>query len=168
MSPGLIVHGDRSSHYASELHRELLGQDGLTASMSRKGNCWDNSVMERFFLSLKMERVWRRNYANQAEAEKDVADYIVGFYNSVRLHSKLGYQSPNTYERLMTEKELIGVSEKTCSGQLFGMAFDPKRAQAQGDPAYPEMVLWLRGDDPHHVISLTPKPTSMYRQTKVE
>ncbi len=113
VSPGLIVHSDRGSQYASELHRELLGQYGLTASMSRKGNCWDNSVMERFFLSLKMERVWRRNYANQAEAEKDVADYIVGFYNSVRLHSKLGYQSPNTYERLMTEKELIGVSEKT-------------------------------------------------------
>ncbi len=113
VSPGLIVHSDRGSQYASEPHRELLGQYGLTASMSRKGNCWDNSVMERFFLSLKMERVWRRNYANQAEAEKDVADYIVGFYNSVRLHSKLGYQSPNTYERLMTEKELIGVSEKT-------------------------------------------------------
>ena len=113
VSPGLIVHSDRGSQYASELHRELLSQYGLTASMSRKGNCWDNSVMERFFLSLKMERVWRRNYANQAEAEKDVADYIVGFYNSVRLHSKLGYQSPNTYERLMTEKELIGVSEKT-------------------------------------------------------
>lgn len=113
VSPGLIVHSDRGSQYASDLHMELLGQYGLTASMSRKGNCWDNSVMERFFLSLKMERVWRRNYANQAEAEKDVADYIVGFYNSVRLHSKLGYQSPNTYERLMTEKELIGVSEKT-------------------------------------------------------
>lgn len=52
--------------------------------------------------------------------------------------------------------------------QLFGMAFDPQRAQAQGGPAYPEMVLWLRGDDPYHEISLNPKPTSMDRQTKVE
>lgn len=111
--PGLVVHSDRGSQCASELHRGLLEQYGLQASMSRKGNCWDNSVMERFFLSLKMERVWRRDYANQAEAEKDVADYIVGFYNSIRLHSKLGYQSPSAYERSMTEKELIAVSEKT-------------------------------------------------------
>ena len=56
--------------------------------MSRKGNCWDNAVMERFFLSLKTERVWQRDYANHAEAMTDIADYIVGFYNSVRLHSK--------------------------------------------------------------------------------
>ena len=66
--------------------------------MSRKGNCWDNSVMERFFLNLKMERVWQRDYANHAEAINDVADYIVNFYNSVRLHSKLGYLSPNAFE----------------------------------------------------------------------
>lgn len=112
-TPGQVVHSDRGSQYASELHRELLKRHGLQASMSRKGNCWDNSVMERFFLSLKMERVWCRDYANQAEAEKDVADYIVGFYNSVRLHSKLGYQSPSAYERSMTEKELIAVSENT-------------------------------------------------------
>lgn len=113
VAPGLLVHSDRGSQYASELHRKLLEQYGLQISMSRKGNCWDNSVMERFFLSLKMERVWLRDYANQAEAEKDVADYIVGFYNNVRLHSKLGYQSPNIYEHSVTEKELIGVSEKT-------------------------------------------------------
>lgn len=112
-APGLLVHSDRGSQYASELHRELLERYGLQASMSRKGNCWDNSVMERFFLSLKMERVWQRDYANHAEAEKDVADYIVGFYNSVRLHSKVGYQSPSAYERFMTEKELIAVSVKT-------------------------------------------------------
>lgn len=66
--------------------------------MSRKGNCWDNAVMERFFLNLKMERVWTRDYANHAEAKSDVADYIVGFYNPIRLHSTLGYQSPNSYE----------------------------------------------------------------------
>ena len=67
--------------------------------MSRKGNCWLNdelgAVMERFFLNLKMERVWHKDYANHAEATNDIADYIVGFYNSIRLHSKLGNLSPN-------------------------------------------------------------------------
>jgi transposase InsO family protein len=56
--PGLIVHTDRGSQYASQAHRDLLTRHGLIASMSRKGNCWDNAVMERFFLNLKMERVW--------------------------------------------------------------------------------------------------------------
>jgi putative transposase len=110
---GLIVHSDRGSQYASELHRALLTRHGLIASMSRKGNCWDNAVMERFFLNLKMERVWQRNYANHAEAARDVTDYIVGFYNSVRLHSKLGYLPPNSYEQKMADKQPIDVSEIT-------------------------------------------------------
>lgn len=110
---GLIVHTDRGSQYASEIYRTLLQQHGLRASMSRKGNCWDNAVMERFFLNLKMERVWQRDYANHAEAICDVADYIVGFYNNVRLHSKRGYLPPAVYEREMAAKQAIGVSEKT-------------------------------------------------------
>ena len=97
-APGLIVHSDRGSQYASALHQALLVRHGLVASMSRKGNCWDNAVMERFFLSLKTERVWQRDYANHAEAMTDIADYIVGFYNSVRLHSKLGNLPPNAFE----------------------------------------------------------------------
>jgi putative transposase len=80
--------------------------------MSREGNCWDNAVAERFFLNLKMERVWQRNYANQAEAN-DVANYIAGFYNCERLHSVLGNLPPSVYERKMAEKELIVVSEIT-------------------------------------------------------
>ena len=91
----------------------MLERHGLRASMSRKGNCWDNAVMERFFLNLKMERVWQRDYANHAEATRDVTEYIVGFYNSVRLHSKLGYLSPTAYERDMAEKHPIEVSENT-------------------------------------------------------
>jgi transposase InsO family protein len=71
--------------------------------MSRKGNCWDNAVMERFFLNLKMERVWRQDYANHAEATKDIADYIVAFYNNVRLHSALGNLPPNAYEQKMAD-----------------------------------------------------------------
>lgn len=96
---GLIVHSDRGSQYASHLHQALLADHGLTPSMSRRGNCWDNAVTERFFLNLKMERVWRKRYANAQEAQRDITDYIVNFYNSQRLHSSLGYCSPNDFER---------------------------------------------------------------------
>jgi len=112
-APGLIVHSDRGSQYASDTHRALLARHGLCASMSRKGNCWDNAVMERFFLNLKMERVWQRDYANHAEATRDIADYIVGFYNSARLHSTLGYLPPNAYELKAVAKQPIVVSEIT-------------------------------------------------------
>lgn len=107
---GLIVHSDRGSQYASTDYQALLQRHGLVCSMSRKGNCWDNAVMERFFLNLKMERVWRRDYANQDEAIRDVADYIVEFYNARRLHSKLGYQSPNAFERKLVSQAPIAVS----------------------------------------------------------
>jgi transposase InsO family protein len=111
--PGLIVHSDRGSQYASAAHQALLSQNGLVGSMSRPGNCWDNAVMERFFLNLKMERVWQRDYANQAEASKDIADYIVNFYNSQRLHSKLGNLPPNAFVQQSAIKQPIGVCEKT-------------------------------------------------------
>ena len=112
-TPGLIVHSDRGSQYASALHQALLARHSLVGSMSRKGNCWDNAVMESFFLSLKTERVWQRDYANHAEAMTDIADYIVGFYNSVRLHSKLGNLPPNAFEQQSAIKQPIVVSEKT-------------------------------------------------------
>ena len=101
------------AQYASALHQALLVRHRLVGSMSRKGNCWDNAVMERFFLSLKTERVWQRDYANHAEAMTDIADYIVGFYNSVRLHSKLGNLPPNAFEQQSAIKQPIVVSEKT-------------------------------------------------------
>ena len=81
--------------------------------MSRKGNCWHNAVMERFFLNLKMERVWQMDYANHAQATNDIADYIVGFYNTIRLHSKLGNMSPNAFKRESTSKKSIKLSEIT-------------------------------------------------------
>jgi putative transposase len=112
-APGLVVHSDRGTQYASSLHQALLTQHGLLGSMSRKGNCWDNAVMERFFLNLKMERVWQKDYANHSEAITDVADYIVNFYNAVRLHSKLGNLSPIAFEHQSTTKKLIELSEKT-------------------------------------------------------
>ena len=81
--------------------------------MSRKGNCWDNSVMERFFVNLKMERVWQKDYANPLEAINDIADGVVGFYNNIRLHSKLGNLPPNAFERESTSKKLVSLSEIT-------------------------------------------------------
>jgi transposase InsO family protein len=111
--PGLIVHSDRGSQYASDLYQKLLAKHGFICSMSRKGNCWDNAVAERFFLNLKMERVWQREYANHAEAKTDITAYIVGFYNCVRLHSVLGNLPPSVFERNMAAKKPIVVSEIT-------------------------------------------------------
>ena len=77
---GLIVHSDRGTQYASTEHQALLAKHGLNGSMSRKGNGWadfgfcHNAVMERFFLNLKMERVWHKDYANHTEATNDIAD----------------------------------------------------------------------------------------------
>jgi putative transposase len=101
-APGLIVHSDRGSQYASAEHQSLLRTHRLIGSMSRLKDCWDNAVVERFFLNLKMERVWQRRYANHAEARRDIADYIVGFYNDRRISSKLNYLSPNAFEQRMT------------------------------------------------------------------
>jgi putative transposase len=110
---GLIVHSDRGSQYASALYQDLLNENGFVCSMSRKGNCWDNSIAERFFLNLKMERVWQRQYANQTEARNDIADYIVSFYNCERLNSALGNLPPTVYERKMAAQKPIQVSEIT-------------------------------------------------------
>lgn len=109
---GLILHSDRGSQYASGEYQALLKQHGMICSMSRKGNCWDNAVMERFFLNLKMERVWQREYANQLEARKDVTDYIVGFYNCVRRHAALGNVAPIVFEQQAAKCPIV-VSEIT-------------------------------------------------------
>ena len=99
-APGLIHHSDRGSQYASHLFRKLLADYHIIGSMSRKGNCWDNSVAESFFGSLKQERVQWRHYQTRHEAQQDVLQYIL-FYNSQRLHSYLDYKSPNQYESEM-------------------------------------------------------------------
>lgn len=112
-TPGLVLHSDRGSQYASHEYQALLKQHGVICSMSRVGNCWDNAVMERFFLTLKMERVWQREYANQMEANKDVAEYIVGFYNCTRRHAALENLAPIVYEKLFEAKQPIKVSEIT-------------------------------------------------------
>ena len=95
----MIVHSDRGSQYAGQLHQALFKRHSLVSSMSRKGDCWDDAVMERFFLNLTMERVWQRRHANHQEALMDITHDIVAFYNTKRLHSTLGYQSPADYEK---------------------------------------------------------------------
>jgi putative transposase len=95
---GLIHHSDRGSQYASEDYRQALQDAGITASMSRRGNCYDNAVIESFWHSLKNELVHRRDFATRAEATQAIFDYIEVFYNRVRLHSSIGYRSPAEFE----------------------------------------------------------------------
>lgn len=95
---GLIMHTDRGSQYCSHQYQDLLLQYQIRCSMSGKGLCYDNAVMERFFLNLKMERVWQQHYANHQEAIKDISHYITVFYNQVRLHSTLNYLAPSQFE----------------------------------------------------------------------
>jgi transposase InsO family protein len=95
---GLLHHSDRGSQYACPDYRKRLESYGMKASMSRKGNCWDNAPMERFFRSLKSERLTACNFATRRKAEIEILDYL-SFYNSIRLHSTLGYLSPMAYEK---------------------------------------------------------------------
>jgi len=91
---GLIVHSDRGSQFASSAFREGLRRCCCVQSMSRKGNCYDNALMESFFRSFKVEEAYRWDYETHEEATRGVTDYIERFYNRTRLHSSLGYLSP--------------------------------------------------------------------------
>lgn len=90
---GLLFHSDQGTQYTSDTFTGRLSGHGITQSMSRRGNCWDNAVVERFFRSLKTEWTSGQHYQDSAGAERDITDYIV-FYNTERLHSTLGYQTP--------------------------------------------------------------------------
>ena len=97
-SAGLIHHSDRGVQYASRAFRKLLKVHGILGSMSRKGDCWDNAVVESFFGSLKSERLFWQHYPSRQAAQNDIVDYIAMFYNPLRLHSYLEYKSPDQYE----------------------------------------------------------------------
>ena len=101
--PGLILHSDRGSQgaqYSSWRYRELADHYQMTMSMSRRGNAWDNAVIESFFKTLKVEQTSRCHYETRAQARLDVVDWIEGFYNRQRIHSSIGYHSPCVYESL--------------------------------------------------------------------
>ncbi len=95
----LLHHSDRGSQYASKAYQDLLRGENITCSMSRKGNCWDNAMMESFFATLKKELIHQEYYRTRAEARQSVFEYIEVFYNRVRRHSALGYVSPEAYEQ---------------------------------------------------------------------
>jgi transposase InsO family protein len=96
--PGLLHHSDRGVQYACTAYQTVLRQHDVVCSMSRRGDCWDNAVVESFFASLKVERLHERKYATLEQLRTDVADYIERFYNRQRRHSTLGYLSPAIYE----------------------------------------------------------------------
>jgi transposase InsO family protein len=99
---GLLAHSDRGSQYASEHYQRLLARHGITYSMSRRADCWDNAPMESFFASLKKELVHDADFATRADARAAVVEYIEVFYNNQRRHSSLGYVSPAEYEQSRT------------------------------------------------------------------
>jgi putative transposase len=94
----LIIHSDRGAQFASAAYRQLLTQHRLLASMSRKGNCYDNAFIESFWSTLKYELVYHHRFTTYAEARTAIFDYIETFYNRIRMHSALAYLSPINFE----------------------------------------------------------------------
>jgi len=97
---GLLLYSDRGNQYASYCYQVLLKRNGMLCSMSRKGNCWDNVVMESFYRTLKVELIYPKKYETRIEAKRDIFEYIGIFYNRERLHSSIGYHSPEVYEKM--------------------------------------------------------------------
>ncbi|HKK01996.1 MAG TPA: IS3 family transposase [Desulfuromonadales bacterium] len=97
---GLIFHSDRGSQYASDSHRALLDDHGIKASMSKKGDCWDNAVAESFFHTLKIELVHHCDYETRDDARASIFEYIEVFYNRQRSHSANGYEAPLAFEAM--------------------------------------------------------------------
>jgi putative transposase len=96
---GLLHHSDQGKQYAAGDYRKLLSEYGMTASMSRTGDCWDNAVIESFFGTLKTESIFFEKFSNREEAKTKIFEYIEVFYNRQRRHSTLGYLSPDEFER---------------------------------------------------------------------
>ncbi|WP_138956753.1 IS3 family transposase [Sphingomonas sp. KC8] len=95
----LLHHSDQGSQYTNEQFQRLMADNGVTCSMSRSGNVWDNAAVESFFFSLKTERIARKTYRTRNQARAEVFDYIERFYNPTRRHSTLGYLSPVDFEK---------------------------------------------------------------------
>ena len=96
-APGLIHHSDRGSQYCAHDYQKLLQQFGMHASMSRRGNCYDNAPMESFWGTLKNELVHHRRYETREQARREITEYIEIFYNRQRQHSRLGNLSPAAF-----------------------------------------------------------------------
>jgi len=99
-SAGLLFHSDRGAQYASTDFREVISEASFIQSMSRKGNCWDNAPAESFFATLKKELIYPLGICTRFQVERELFEYIEAYYNTIRLHSSLGYLSPLEYEKL--------------------------------------------------------------------
>jgi putative transposase len=104
---GLLMHTDRGSQYGAESYRQLLRQHQVQASMSRKGNCWDNAVAESFFHTLKTELIYLEDFDTREHAQTAVFEYIEVFYNRQRCHSANGYLAPLAYEQTLKTQESL-------------------------------------------------------------
>ncbi|CAM3433839.1 integrase core domain-containing protein [Sphingobacterium prati] len=104
---GLIFHSDRGILYACDEFREVIVENRILQSMSRKANCWDNSVAESFFKTLKAEMVYHRKFMDQQSAKLEIFGYIEGFYNTKRTHSALGYKTPKQMEEMLLKKDRL-------------------------------------------------------------
>jgi putative transposase len=104
---GLIMHTDRGSQYGADSYRELLTQHGIQPSMSRKGNCWDNAVVESFFHTLKTELIYTEDFDTHEQTQMAVFEYIEVFYNRQRCHSANGYLAPLAYEQALKTNEIL-------------------------------------------------------------
>jgi putative transposase len=102
--PGLLHHSDQGSQYGSHDYVQLLSAHGIACSMSRRGNCWDNAVVESFFATIKRELIYRRSWPSRDEARASIHEWIENFYNRSRRHSYLGFRSPEDYERHHEQK----------------------------------------------------------------
>jgi transposase InsO family protein len=98
-APGLVHHSDRGSQYASHAYQKMLNEHGMICSMSRKGDCWDNAVVESFFGTLKDDLIYRYSWPTMDGARKAIAEYIANFYNTYRRHKYIDNISPVAYER---------------------------------------------------------------------
>ena len=102
---GGLHHSDRGVQYACRAYRERLAAHGITVSMSRRGNCWDNAIVESFMATLKWELVADAKWQTRRQAKLDLFEYIEIWYNRKRLHSSLGYQTPAEYAELLSQRE---------------------------------------------------------------
>jgi putative transposase len=112
VGPGLVHHSDRGSQYASGDYTELLRENGIGISMSRKGNPWDNAACESFMKTLKYEEVHRNEYRDLAEARREIGTFLDKVYNQKRLHSAIGYMPPAEFEANLAAQKTEAASRQ--------------------------------------------------------